>query len=1456
MKNSPACFVTLLAIATPGMLFGLEHGSLNVVQNNTTNDGQTVANPSITVTVKPGATPNFSTVGGNRGDVDVSFSATPTQDPVNGVMITSVTQNGRNNSSGGGPDGITYAASHGDIGGTGVYFIPTDALPGGAESGTDLRGGGEYNVNVAAAWFPFSEGWLGGHARNTSTNPALTLLTSNPAVRLGTEFTDLSGGLSTVDLTALQSHGVPATGSNGVLLVIGGKNEDNFAMAQDNANGTFSLSVMDTSPGNATGYEQDGVAFAYVPVVAAGRGHVKAVARVQSDGSAEVSGGSYTITKQGTGQWLLTIPGETQATGTLIVSSEGGKPPVGTTPNNTNNIVSYEWNAGLSGWVIQSRSVVTTTNTLEDGATPDEDMFSFVFLTTEQAIALTNPAHGALVKSGVPIPLTAAATTETPAAIQQVEFFVDGQSVGTDTSAPYSIDYTLPLPGYYTIEARAALAGGGVAASVTARVLAEAVVSTPVVPGYSMALIDGGDLDVDSVPAADPANWQFLAGTPAPRALGSFGTVSGEPAVRINGAPVPFASGILFGTNYAGTSFENATTRGAIDNNINPRNEGGNYAIAVEDNQNLLAGADPVTRKESGRLALGFFPFADGWTGANIAADLSVIGGSSNLPAGISFTNPAVGVYNITGLPKTGNILAIATGAGSDNTASVGESGISWVVTNRDNIQNPENGDFAFIYVPQESTRVLSGKVANAGTLTSLNAGLDAIGATVTPVGFAYEIQFGDGTVINPSTAALFLSGDFNLGNGGDNIYSYYASGNKFVVFSQDLPNLGGEAQQGGFRFLATPLNPIALNGDEVDVAVIDGAATESTADNTLQFKFTRTANIASPLTVNYSVGGTAVSGTDYQTLPGTLSFAAGEETAIVTVTINNDAQYEIDETVTVTLLSGSGYSVGLSTKGSGTIRNAASIVPVVNVSFQDGSNGYDGTFSKFIGKATPRRIVNDVEVFDPPVYTATLGAGVATAGIDGFPGHRATLPADDSPDVNALVRFDNLFGNGPGQIPPGATIAKAELKLTTHNGGNSQSGGPFVVDRLVQAVDADTTYQAIDIGVAGLEGVRGISSGLPLAAFGALAINQVGSGDVTAIVRAWAEDPQANPNFGFSIYTGGTADAWTFCTEGNATIALRPKLVVSYVVAPTKTYTFSADRSARLVGQSPTVDGATLRDEFLDLTSGGRTQEGLMRFPVEFGDVESQIPLDEEIVRAELLLFTGTPFVDGSASAQSSGPIAAHRMLVDWQVDTEFGYFGPRLGFEITTADSRVSGMGQGSTAYLDLTSTAQAWRAGEPNYGVNLKPETTDGWQIFWPGSNIEGTTPVLRIVTAKLSEKTGFDLWAESQGVFGAALDSDNDKDGISALIEYALGLDPKAASQLPGLTNNGGNVSLSFTKGAQAAADAGVIYQIKSSPDLATWNDATGVTNSSGQISVSQAAIVPGKRFFRLVVSYNP
>ena len=41
------------------------------------------------------------------------------------------------------------------------------------------------------------------------------------------------------------------------------------------------------------------------------------------------------------------------------------------------------------------------------------------------------------------------------------------------------------------------------------------------------------------------------------------------------------------------------------------------------------------------------------------------------------------------------------------------------------------------------------------------------------------------------------------------------------------------------------------------------------------------------------------------------------------------------------------------------------------------------------------------------------------------------------------LVRFDNLFGTGPGQIPPGSTITSATLRVRQLTAGTKAARSP-----------------------------------------------------------------------------------------------------------------------------------------------------------------------------------------------------------------------------------------------------------------------------------------------------------------------------------------------------------------------------------------------------------------------------
>ena len=1835
------------AICLTGGLPAIEFGNLEVIQNNTSNRTLTETLPAVSVSVAAGSTANFNFTGANRGDIDVTFGNP--NDAANGVIITAISENGRDNSltdmsvlpDTPMPPGLQYANAFSELGGganLGRFFIPIANSPAGAE----------FNINVAAAYFPFSEGWLGGHSQNsTGANGGVqNVLTATSGISIGTHFFDNASGSFTINLSSLTSFGVPATSQNGVLLVTGHKNEDNYALSGDNANGSFQVRLKDNGVSGA-GTERDPIGFVYVPVVTAGPDLVSAVGRIQSDGSAEISGGTFTVTKltgsftpvattadttelgfgivvadatgiavgqsvagagipantkvvaiTGTtvtvnnaatatastvavtfttppvqGRWLLEIPGQTEATGTLLVSpcTDGT-----TATNNVDNIVSYQWDGGLGtsgGWVIESRDIVdgTATPVLEDGLTPDEDMFSFAFLTTipqnaQPTVSITSPANGAEIATGNSVTITAAAADTAPGSVSKVEFYLNGVLVSTDTAAPY--EHTTPvynLPAgitvdavvednsgarisasqvVYTVTPPAGLGGlyfngvnesanlgdaaalklstftletwfrrtgsgvatttgtGGVVAiplvtkgrdqadqsnldmnyflgirqsdgvlvadfedsnlgvnvpvagstpvpldqwqhaaatfdgtqwklylngnleatrnagglvpradsiqraaigsalnstgvasgyfngfmdevriwngartqsqiraslnfeipsttglvarwgmtegtgteinstagslvgtlvnapfwsagqtftnnvkpdvAVTSPVegsryllnqaipitasaidpdgsiaqveffdngvsigvdsaapfelnytnaplggyhrltavatdllgdtsLSEAVtvdvtLAAPVLPGYSAGVINGGDSDIDDgTPPADPAVWLVESTTVAPRSFDLPGTDLGDLAVNLAGSPVGFSSGVLLASNHsilgnlASSDQSLASYRGA----------NGEYLLSSIDNEDPGA-TDPLAFEESSRFSLGYFPYADGWVGANVDAAGVVLNASSNLPPSVVITNTAAGVYQISGLPVSGNLLTIAGGDGADNVSSIAASGSNWIVNVRDNVQTLENAPFGFVYIPSTARQVFSGQVTEAGGLVPLNDELTMVGATVNRGTQGYEITIGDGTIINPSNSVLFINADTNVGPAGDNILSYTAVGTAFVVFSQDLPGLNGQFQTGGFRFLVAPRNPVTITGDEVVVFATDKVATENSTDD-MEFTFTRSGSTAAPLTVGYTVGGTATSATDFLALPGTVSFGIGQSTAVVPVSAEIDAALEPDETLTLTIIPGAGYTPGVFNAAVGTIKNFVVTIPKTTLAFQEGTGGYTGQFDKAVG-----------------LTVNTLGSAVSNYFLDG-------RPSNASPDINGLLRFDNLFGNGPGQIPPGAEVTDARLFITTSTVGSAQTDGPWIIDRLVVPVDANTTYASLggDPDTAtfnGFEGARGASSGIPVAGFGAQAVGQVGEADVTELVQAWAS---GETNHGFSIFSGGTTDGWSYNTVGNPNPVLRPKLQVTYTTLPVKEYFYPADRSAILnSGTAPTQDASTIESLFMDLndpTTG--TTESLLRFAVQFGGAGvGAIPIGEEIVKAELVMVTNSPvFTGGSLNAHTGGEYAVHQMLTNWSVDplpgTSYGNLGPVVGTNIAPAAVRFSGMGWAASSYIDVTSIVSNWRAGADNFGFNVKPETDNGWQPFFPGvvnnSQLSGAAPFLRVQTA-IYNPSLFDTWAAANGIPGSNFDEDKDKDGIPALIEYALGMNPLVKNLLPTLAPD---LSLTFTKGAAAAADPAVVYGIETSDDLIDWAPAVGAVNGAGQIS-AQLPNNGGKLFGRLTVDYNP
>lgn len=108
-------------------------------------------------------------------------------------------------------------------------------------------------------------------------------------------------------------------------------------------------------------------------------------------------------------------------------------------------------------------------------------------------------------------------------------------------------------------------------------------------------------------------------------------------------------------------------------------------------------------------------------------------------------------------------------------------------------------------------------------------------------------------------------------------------------------------------------------------------------------------------------------------------------------------------------------------------------------------------------------------------------------------------------------------------------------------------------------------------------------------------------------------------------------------------------------------------------------------------------------------------------------------------------------------------------------------------------------------------------------------------------------------------GSSADSaDPDADGVTNLLEYALGTDPTFASA-PGYQAqaDSGMLRLTFNR----IADPLLAYTVQGSSTLAAWDDiwtSTGTANTPGPVTVADPAALSSfpRRFLRLRVTITP
>jgi hypothetical protein len=184
-----------------------------------------------------------------------------------------------------------------------------------------------------------------------------------------------------------------------------------------------------------------------------------------------------------------------------------------------------------------------------------------------------------------------------------------------------------------------------------------------------------------------------------------------------------------------------------------------------------------------------------------------------------------------------------------------------------------------------------------------------------------------------------------------------------------------------------------------------------------------------------------------------------------------------------------------------------------ITVTFRNGLNSYTGTVDTQIMQDEP---------------AASHGA-LAYAGWD-----TENVNGNAATQKFALIRFDNIFGAGANQVPPGAAIQSATLRYVVYDTGGQANVNEVAVDWAT-----DVTWNTFGAAA-------GVQAGDYGASRGTAAGTTVGEKtlDVTASLIAWVSNPTANRGW---IFRPTTNDGIDFRSSEYATAADRPSLTVQY---------------------------------------------------------------------------------------------------------------------------------------------------------------------------------------------------------------------------------------------------------------------------------------------------------------------
>ncbi|MCE5245291.1 MAG: hypothetical protein LLF99_19050 [Desulfobacteraceae bacterium] len=230
------------------------------------------------------------------------------------------------------------------------------------------------------------------------------------------------------------------------------------------------------------------------------------------------------------------------------------------------------------------------------------------------------------------------------------------------------------------------------------------------------------------------------------------------------------------------------------------------------------------------------------------------------------------------------------------------------------------------------------------------------------------------------------------------------------VEYSEETAGVKGPALESNTAAgAANSVKSIAASGAEAPLPVVSFAgpkkdASEKGATSPGTITVRRTGSLAGALTVKYSVGGTATSGSDFETLSGVVEIPDTKATVSFTVNPIQDSDYEGIETVVVTLEPDSAYTIG--SPSSQTIKIGDDDKPTVSIEAEvdDTDEGKPAEPGVFVIKRTGNT--------SSPLAVKYVISGEAKNGTDyiTLPGSVNIPKGSSSATLNVVPKGDDIY--------------------------------------------------------------------------------------------------------------------------------------------------------------------------------------------------------------------------------------------------------------------------------------------------------------------------------------------------------------------------------------------------------------------------------------------------------------